>query len=91
MLTVTLAVSALVVTMIEVNIQAAYAQLVKDPGASGLTPKEQPQIPGWDPNGAADNAPGQLAEGPHCIGCAKDFTPGQQGLTSGIIGPELKK
>jgi hypothetical protein len=70
--------------------QPAYAQLVKDPGASGLTPGEEPKRPGWDPNGAPEDAPGQLAEGPHCIGCANDFAPGQVGLKAGIIGPDIK-
>jgi hypothetical protein len=71
--------------------QPAYAQLVKDPGASGLTPGEEPKRPGWDPNDAPEDAPGQLAEGPHCIGCAEDSAPGIEALKAGIIGPELKK
>jgi hypothetical protein len=36
--------------------QSAYAQLVKDPGASGLTPGEDPKGPGWMPNGAEEDA-----------------------------------
>lgn len=71
-----------------VTIESAYAQLTKDPGASGLTPKEEPKRPGWDPNGASEDAPGQEVDAPHCIGCVKDLAPGQQGLKEGIIGPD---
>jgi hypothetical protein len=45
--------------------QPAYAQLVKDPGASFFAPGEEPKRPGWYPNGAPEDAPGQLAEVPH--------------------------
>lgn len=71
----------------------AFAQLDKDPGASELTPKEEPKIPGWDPDRAEEDAPGIEAEDPseippgHCIGCADDLAPGKEGLESGIIGP----
>lgn len=69
--------------------ETVFAQLTKDPGASGLTPKEDPQIPGWDPNGAEEDAPGQEAQAPTtCIACVKDLAPGQEGLKSGIIGPD---
>ena len=66
----------------------AHATLSKDPGASGEAPGENPQIPGWDPGVAADDAPGQLKEGPHCIGCAKELSPGDEALESGAIGPK---
>jgi hypothetical protein len=38
-------------------------------------------------------APGQEAQLGHvtCQGCAKEFSPGQEGLSAGIIRPELKK
>jgi hypothetical protein len=70
-------------------IPAAYATTIpkKDPGASGLSPGEDPHIPGWDPNGANDDVPGQV----HCIGCTDENSPGQEGLKAGIIGPNLKK
>ena len=52
------------------TILAAYATTIpdKDHGASELTPKEDPKILGWDPNSAEEDAPGQEAEGQHCIG-----------------------
>ena len=62
----------------------AFAQFTKDPGASGLTPKEEPKTPGWDPNGADEDAPGRII-GPES---PKEVSPGQEGLKSGIIGPE---
>jgi len=70
--------------------QPAYAQLVKDPGASFFAPGEEPQRPGWDPNGAPEDAPGVEAEiaPPPCVECVVEFTPGQEGLEAGIIGPE---
>ena len=73
-----------------------FAQLDKDNGASELTPKEEPKIPGWDPDRAEEDAPGQEAEipvpqppipGPPCDPCADDLSPGKKGLESGIIGP----
>ena len=33
------------------SIEPVYAQLSKDPGASVFAPGEEPQTPGWDPNG----------------------------------------
>ena len=80
--------------------QPAYAQLEKDPGASFFAPGEEPQIPGWDPDRAEEDAPGQLAEipvpqppipQPPCDSCAAELAPGTEGLEAGIIGPELKK
>ena len=68
--------------------EAAYATITKDPGASGEAPGENPQIPGWDPGLASDDAPGQLKEGPHCIGCAAEDSPGHNALESGAIGPK---
>ena len=64
--------------------QPAYAQLVKDPGASGLAPAADPlqAAGGWKPQ----EAPGQLKEGPHCIGCAAELSPGNQALLAGGIG-----
>ena len=70
------------------SIEPVYAQLSKDPGASVFAPGEEPQTPGWDPNGAADDAPGQIAPFP-CPACGKAFAPGQEGLESGIIGPMI--
>ena len=67
---------------------ADATELEKDPGASGNAPEEEPKIPGWDPGLAEEDAPGQLKEGPHCIGCAKDFAPGQEALEQGAIGPK---
>lgn len=66
----------------------AYATITKDPDASGEAPGENPQIPGWDPGLASDDAPGQLKEGPHCIGCVKELSPGHNALESGAIGPK---
>lgn len=77
-------------TQTNIGLQSTYAQVFDD-GASALAPKAIPEIvvhlhtderPGWDPN----DAPGQQAESPHCIGCAKDFAPGTEGLDLGIIG-----
>jgi hypothetical protein len=64
--------------------QPAYAQLVKDPGASGFAPAADPlqAAGGWKPM----EAPGQLKEGPHCIGCAAELSPGNQALLAGGIG-----
>jgi hypothetical protein len=61
-------------------------------GASELAPGEEPQAPGWDPSGAEEDAPGQLAEipVPTCHNCAKEFAPGDEGLEAGIIGPDKK-
>jgi hypothetical protein len=70
------------------SIEPVYAQLSKDPGASFLAPGEDPQIPGWDPDRAADDAPGQIFPAP-CPACGKAFTPGQEGLKQGIIGPMI--
>jgi hypothetical protein len=86
--TVTIAIVAamaslgVLVVAVSFTVQPAYAQLVKDPGASGFAPGEEPKRPGWDPNGAPEDAPG------HCIGCAEDSAPGQEGLKAGIIGPD---
>ena len=66
------------------TILAAYAQLSKDNGASGFAPSEDPQIPGWDPNGASDDAPGQV----HCIGCIDEQSPGTEAQDAGAIGPK---
>ena len=75
-------------------VQPAYAP---PPGfcfgcdASELSPGEEPQAPGWDPNGASADAPGQEAEKPvPCPNCVEDFAPGQEGLEAGIIGPDKK-
>ena len=79
MLTAAFAVAALTTTTTIAtgpSIEPVYAQLSKDPGASGLAPGEDPQAPGWDPNRAEEDAPGQAAEGQHCIGCVADFAPG---------------
>lgn|SRR5512145_1150023 len=91
------------------NTESAYATTIpkKDPGASGFSPGEEPQIPGWDPDRAEEDAPGQEAEIPvpqppvpgppteippvPCDNCAKDLSPGQEALEAGVIGPDLKK
>ncbi|MGE5684614.1 MAG: hypothetical protein ACM3ZS_05660 [Nitrososphaerota archaeon] len=76
--------------MVTIGTQAIYAQIPdKDHGASGLTPKEDPQGPGWMPNGAEEDAPGIEANRPiPCPNCADDLSPGSEGLESGIIGPD---
>jgi len=94
--TITMAFLAVLVAIAAVGFtvqQSAYAQLIKDPGASGLTPGEDPGAPGWDPNQAEEDAPGQSANiAPEpCDNCAKEFAPGQEGLKAGIIGPDIKK
>jgi hypothetical protein len=72
--------------------QPADAQLVKDPGASGFAPGEDPKRPGWDPNGAPEDAPGHVDEGSTEVPLRpKDVAPGEQGLEAGIIGPEIKE
>ena len=82
-----LTIAAIVVTMTGIlgtfaMSGTAFAQLSKDPGASGIAPDADPKDPDFDPKQAPDEAPGQLKEGP-----AEEFTPGQEGLESGIIGP----
>ncbi|MFZ0553995.1 MAG: hypothetical protein WAM26_01765 [Nitrososphaeraceae archaeon] len=69
------------------NIESVFAQNEKQPGASELGPVEDPHIPGWDPNGANEDAPDQQ----HCIGCTNDTSPDREGLEAGTIGPHLKK
>ena len=64
------------------NIESVFAQ-----DASELGPGEDPHIPGWDPNGANEDALDQQ----HCIGCTNETSPGQEGLEAGTIGPHLKK
>src|SRR5688500_12832075 len=66
----------------------AYAQFVKDPGASFFAPGEDPQAPGWDPSGAEEDAPGQLKELPTepCQESALKCAPGTEGLEAEIIG-----
>ena len=57
-------------------------------GASSLSPGTDAKSPG----DAKNIAPGQEAKIPiFCQNCAKDSAPGQEGLTAGIIGPDLKK
>lgn len=61
------------------SIESVYAtNLTKGQDTSGLTLGEELKSPGWDANITAENAQSQEAEGQHCIGCAKDFSPGQQ-------------
>ena len=88
-----------VVTVVSVKtVYAAPPIFCANCGASELAPGEEPKRPGWDPNGAPEDAPGQLAEKPKpvevppgpCEACAKDFAPGQEGLDLGIIGPPKK-
>ena len=80
------------VTVVGFTVQPAYA-IAPQPcfacGASELAPGEEgTKFPG----DAQNFAPGQEAKGPvFCINCAKDFSPGQEGLETGIIGPDLKK
>ena len=69
------------------NIESVFAQNEKQPGASELGPGEDPHIPGWDPNGANEDAPDQQ----HCIGCTNETSPDREGLEAGTIGPHLKK
>jgi hypothetical protein len=63
--------------------QPTYAQLVKDPGASGFAPSANPDgaAGGWQPIEAPGREPDLVAEN----------NPGQKGLLAGIIGPDLKK
>jgi hypothetical protein len=72
--------------------QPAYAQLVKDPGASFFAPGEEPLAPGWDPNGAEEDAAGQdpRAEGWMPMEAVQD-SPGVLGLEAEIVGPDLPK
>ena len=70
--------------------QVVYAQISKDPGASGLAPSVNPQTPGWDPGLASSNAP-KADPDQAAHGWKPMEAPGQQALTAGIIGPELKK
>jgi len=84
--------SAILMAGAVLNSQGVYAQLSKDPGASGLAPGVKPgDTPGWEPGLASANTPGQLKEGQHCIGCAAVLSPGQKALTAGIVGPDIKK
>jgi hypothetical protein len=71
----------------DLNTESVFAQDEKDPGASELSPGEDPHIPGWDPNGANEGAPDQQ----HCIGCTNETSQGQDGLEAGTIEPHLKK
>jgi hypothetical protein len=92
-LTILLAViAALTAAATIAGMSTVYAQFCIGCGASELAPGEEPKRPGWDPNDAPEDAPGQEAQilGPHCVGCAKDFAPGQEGLDLGIIGPPKK-
>jgi hypothetical protein len=79
---------AMVATITLTTITFAYAQLPpKDHGASGFSAGEEPQAPGWDPNGASADAPGQII-GPDDPGETQQVSPGQVGLKAGIIGPD---
>ena len=64
------------------NIESVFAQDVSELGTG-----EDPHIPGWDPNGANEDALDQQ----HCIGCTNETSPGRERLEAGIIGPHLKK
>jgi hypothetical protein len=35
--------------------ETAFAQFSKDPSSSGLSPKEEPIIPGWEPDHALED------------------------------------
>lgn len=83
------AVAATLVTFtIGLSIESANATIIeKDRGASGFAPREDPKAPGWDPNQAEEDAPGQII-GPDEPGESREFAPGEQGLEAGIIGPD---
>jgi len=70
-----LAGAVVVVTVVSFTVQPAYAF-----------------VPTCTVCGASELAPGEEAKIPvFCQECAKDFSPGQEGLETGIIGPDLKK
>ena len=99
MVLITLLAAALTFTIVAIVaevgftiVQPAYAiapQPCINCGASELAPGEEgTKFPG----DAQNFAPGQEAEiGVTCQECAVEFTPGDEGLEAGIIGPELKK
>jgi hypothetical protein len=66
-------IGAAIFVMNTMTMQPVYAPPTTCNGcAKDFAPNEDPTIPGWDPAGAPEDAPG------HCIGCeSKDVSPGQ--------------